>query len=234
MPFIKINDKKIFFCHIPKCGGTSIYTMLKSKGYTLSFVNGNWKSTSNQWSKTSPQHIIVNDLEVLNIDNLIDISFALVRNPIERFVSAFTHNKIGGTIPFYKSMYSFLRDLQDADDQFHYKFDNHFRSSTDFIFDDTFVFKLENKFEGLDLFFQKLSESNRENFNLPHSNKRSFSIKGNAQKVCNKTGKPLWYESFKMYLKTYRIKKHNEITDLERKMIVDIYFKDFNKFNYEF
>lgn len=233
MPFLNINDKTVFFCHIPKSGGTSIYRMLESKGYNFSFVNGDWFSSKNKWSKTSPQHIITKDLEILNINNLIDVSFSLIRNPIQRFASAFTHNKLGGSIPFYKSMYSFLKELQNADDEFHYKYDNHFRPSTDFIFDKTHIFKLENNFEGLDLFLEQISGLNRKNYKMPHANKRSFSIKDNALKVCDKTGKPLWFEYFKMYLKSYQIKKHYEITNLEKKLIKDIYFKDFDKFQYK-
>ena len=71
------NEHKTVFIHNPKCAGSSVKTALKSnKG---SWIHGDWHYTLKQLKDKSPS---ISDY----------YKFSIVRNPYDRFVSAFTYN----------------------------------------------------------------------------------------------------------------------------------------------
>ena len=133
MPLIRTENKLILYCHIPKCGGTTVTSYFKDVGLPVGFVSTSFKGQKVKWSKTSPQHIEMQAVKSLNLEPLIDLSFTLVRHPTSRFVSAFHYNKKNGKIPFWMTLNMFLTRLECSDDEWHYQLDNHFRPMSHFV-----------------------------------------------------------------------------------------------------
>lgn len=101
-----------------------------------------------RWSKSSPQHIPVADLEQLIPLEFFAISFAVVRHPVDRMVSLFRYQRdivrrIGQEVTFSR----WLERLPDRLEEKPYYLDNHPRPMSDFVPEGARVFHLE---EGLD------------------------------------------------------------------------------------
>jgi hypothetical protein len=152
MPIFKINGKIIYFCHIPKSGGTSVWNAFNEAGHKVNFFDGSfWHEKEGRWHNSSPQHISRRDLEVLFSEDFFDHSFAIVRNPIDRFLSAFNHNRnrIGRSVgidSFIKMME--LRNKEKSD-FFGKVFDNHFVPSCHLVLEKTQIFYLEDGMENI-------------------------------------------------------------------------------------
>jgi hypothetical protein len=95
MPIVRFKNKIVYFSHIPKCGGTSVENFLKIiTGTNLAFLNRNFYMDKNrQWSVASPQHIPGKDVSKLFPITFFDEFFAVTRNPLNRFYSAFIFQK---------------------------------------------------------------------------------------------------------------------------------------------
>jgi len=146
MPIFRLDNKNIHFAHVPKCGGTSVETALSDAGIKLSLMDGLfWNFSNERWYKSSPQHMVAADFTTLFTQDFIDFSFTVVRDPVERFLSAFNFNRrrIGHTI----SIDRFLGKLERRNDFFSYQLDNHFVPAARFAPEEAEVFYLEN---GLD------------------------------------------------------------------------------------
>ena len=92
MPIIKAHNNFIYFSHIPKCAGTSIEKyLIDLPKCDLLFVDKNFTSKSplKKWASSSPQHLPGNLIKILFGENFFDEYFAVLRDPIERFKSAF-------------------------------------------------------------------------------------------------------------------------------------------------
>lgn len=219
MPIIKTDKKLILYCHIPKCGGTTVTNYLRSTGYPIGFVNTTFKREKIKWSKTSPQHIDIKSLETLNIINLVDESFAVVRHPIERFVSAFRYNKKNGQIPFWMTMNQFLKRLANANDKWHFKLDNHFRPMNQFVNKQTRFVKLESGHHAIVSFLNKITETETELELLGHANPRQEIF---ANRVFSRS-----------YIKKITtIHSSSTLTNKQKKLICEIYKNDFERFEY--
>ena len=95
MPIVKIGSKIVNFIHIPKCGGTSIEDYLtKIDGSVIAFIDRDFASSEQSWSNSSPQHIDGLSSGKLFPNDFFDTTFVVVRNPLERFWSAFNHNRL--------------------------------------------------------------------------------------------------------------------------------------------
>ncbi len=82
------NKRKAFFLfiHVPKTGGTSIVEFLRHLKFSEYF---GYDSNFRKQFKEPPQHFTYNLLnEMINIE-LLDFSFAIVRNPINRIISSY-------------------------------------------------------------------------------------------------------------------------------------------------
>ena len=158
MPIFRIDNRIVLFAHVPKSGGTTVNHRLREANHALAFFDGTfWTSGKQRWFRSSPQHITNADRDLLFTADFYDYSFAVVRDPIQRFLSAFNHNR--GRIGYWVSLPRFLsrmeRRVAARDDYFGYQFDNHFVPAARIVPPDARVFRLE---DGLDAVFAALEQ----------------------------------------------------------------------------
>ena len=95
MPIVRLGSKIAHYIHIPKCGGSSIEEYLsKIDGSKIAFLDKGFASVERPWSNSSPQHIDGSSCERLFPVDFFDSTFAVVRNPLDRFWSAFNHKRL--------------------------------------------------------------------------------------------------------------------------------------------
>lgn len=136
MPFFKIKDKIVLFIHIPKAAGSSVEKILKFNEIEQSFLI----QKKNPISSVSPQHFTHDDYKLFFSKNFFDYSFTVIRDPIERFRSAFIFNS--HKIPPILTVNNFL-DLLKKNNFFYKRFDNHFVPSSRFINSETKLFLMD-------------------------------------------------------------------------------------------
>lgn len=86
MPMLFLNGKTIFFAHIPKTGGSSIEAYLRSKG-PLSFYSDRTISGL----MVRPQHFHADIYTSLLSNDLLQHSFAVIRDPLARLKSEYRY-----------------------------------------------------------------------------------------------------------------------------------------------
>ena len=150
MPFVRAQPGLIYFAHVPKCGGTSVEHYLRGRFGKLALHDGRFlmRPPAQRWSKSSPQHIPVADLEQLIPVELFALSFAVVRHPVERMVSLFRYQRdIARRIGPEAAFSRWLELLPGRLEERPYYLDNHPRPMSDFVPEGAQVFHLE---DGLD------------------------------------------------------------------------------------
>ena len=74
MPIARVNNKTIYFSHIPKCGGSSIEDFLRIIAKSdLCFLDRSYDNGTHQWSISSPQHITGKEISKLFPINFFDL-----------------------------------------------------------------------------------------------------------------------------------------------------------------
>ena len=137
MPIFKTSSGYIYFSHIPKCAGTSIENYINGiNNNSIFFLDRTFNSTSplKEWSSSSPQHILGDAIPMLFGKKFFSEYFAVLRDPLERFKSAFFFQ-------FYKQ-----KTLRESKDINHFIIDhltknylkqgwcdNHFQPQTKFL-----------------------------------------------------------------------------------------------------
>lgn len=147
MPILRVKHKNIYFAHVPKCGGSTVEHNLIRLGYSVSFLNVDYYNPGEaNWSVTSPQHISLQNLEKYFKKNFFDYSFAVVRDPVDRFISAYNFKR--GTIGWFVSFERFLTMLEshvERTGSFSInKYDNHFTPASQLVPEASEIFYLEN------------------------------------------------------------------------------------------
>lgn len=177
MPFFRHASRNIYFVHVPKCGGTSVEHALMASGIKLSFLDERFGLHDYvPWNRSSPQHLIHLDRTRLFDDGFFDFEFALIRDPVHRFLSAFNHHRrsIGVFVTLSQFVDRIERRNRKFDDYFGYRHDNHFVPAARFCTPQTKVFRLE---DGMARFFEAISAeigvSLRE---VPRENVRDYSF----------------------------------------------------------
>ena len=139
------KNKNILFLHIPKCGGSSVEDFFKLNGFTIDFFSPNTKSYIKHF-KCTPQHMHSSMLEEIFKLKSFDYIFAIVRNPIKRIISEYLWQV---SLPIAQNgiddWYKKVRKLYKINN---FYADNHLRPASEFIIQNTNIFKLE---KGLDL-----------------------------------------------------------------------------------
>lgn len=179
MPIVKFRDKLIYFSHIPKCGGASVESYLAkiSKG-NIGFVDNGYHSLQKgiKWNNSSPQHIDGQSLERLFPVTFFDAFFAIVREPIERFESAFNFQKnIEKTIDPDTKINDFISSLDPKSISRFGQFDGHFMPQFMFLHPRASytLFKLEDGMERVKEYLDKLLFENKLTLKIPHLNAKA-------------------------------------------------------------
>ena len=110
-----MNKKPLLFIHIPKTGGTYVENLLKESGYHIG-INDKFLESYNKCKLPKVKgkkkskceckfwHIPPKYNSKINFNNFI--TFTIVRNPIDRFVSEFNYNKYGDLERYSKKLNS--------------------------------------------------------------------------------------------------------------------------------
>ena len=88
MPIARVNDKILFFVHIPKTGGTSVEEYLQRIGHIC--LAG--KNTQH-YSKATPKHMERQTFEQFVPAEFYDHGFTIIRDPLQRMKSEFGHQR---------------------------------------------------------------------------------------------------------------------------------------------
>jgi hypothetical protein len=143
LPIFTTDGKSICFIHIPKCGGTSINARFHQMGWRLDYYDGNQKTQISKIRRNSPQHSRIAQLDQLIDLDMVDFTFALVRDPFARIVSEYKfQRKLGWTtLGFQAWVGSALARAADTPAVF----DSHLRPASDFIDPRVATFRLEDQ-----------------------------------------------------------------------------------------
>ena len=147
MPIIRTPQALALFVHIPKCGGSSVELALQQAGVPLAFLDQRFGlHATDPWYRSSPQHISRADRDTLFPGGFFDAEFAIVRDPVARFLSAFNHHRraIGPLTPFSRFLSRMERRVRQNGDHFGYRYDNHFLPAHRFIGERTQLLRLED------------------------------------------------------------------------------------------
>jgi hypothetical protein len=158
MPIFRINNDLHYFAHVPKCGGSSVDTYLMERfgPIALHDLHRFTLPPQTRWSRTSPQHIPAAILKLIVPPDWLRSSFAVVRHPVRRVISAFCYARdMHGHLPLATEFNSWFREaatwmLTDS-----FRIDGHFAPISSFVPEGSRIFRLE---DGLDQIIPYLDE----------------------------------------------------------------------------
>lgn len=209
MPFFKIDNRLVYYAHVPKCGGSSIANYIHERFGALAFHDNNYmkQSATHRWTKSSPQHVDAVTLERLIPLSFFDAVFAIVRHPVKRAISTYHFQlEVERSLPKSIGFTSWLRDLQSKNIENAFAFDNHTRPMSDIVPEGTTVFHMEHGLDSLVAWFDVLTGNEKGPRAILPENTRGQHVK----------------------IKTERVTPSR--TDLN--LIAEIYATDFKRFGY--
>ncbi len=151
MPIFRANGELHIFLHVPKCAGTTIEAHLSARFGQLGLIG------MGPGRDVSLQHLTWDEIVSIFPQAWITESFAVVRHPVSRFVSAYNMRITQGKPPFPReiSITDFLDWTECRLPKVPSLLDNHLRPQVDFVGPDTKIFRLE---DGLDAVLAYLDE----------------------------------------------------------------------------
>ena len=173
MPILRIEEKLVYFAHVPKCAGTSVEEYAIKRFGPIALQDRRFFDLSpvTRWSRTSPQHIDAASLERLFPREFFVDGFTIVRHPVHRLISAFRHAQRHRGLTWV-GFPKFMERLERDRDQDPFGFDNHFRPMSDLVPDwTTTVLKLEDGEAPIIAYFDRLAGNQDGPRALPHAQK---------------------------------------------------------------
>jgi hypothetical protein len=148
MPLLYTREKKIFFAHVPKTGGTSVQDYLLRRFGSLALL-GRHRQVGTRGTSLiiSATHVSALDLEELLPPDL-DWSFAVVRDPVRRLQSEYRF-QLGASRASRLGFSSWLRTMIAAAQRDPRVYGNHIRPQVDLLPEETEVFRLEDGLEAI-------------------------------------------------------------------------------------
>lgn len=141
-----------YFAHVPKCGGSSVEDYIAKRGVSIGLIDRKHHERPVHWSASSPQHMSADVVKHFFSKNFFTHKFAIVRDPIARFISAFEWQKAEGSIDEGVEILHFVHNFAWSDAEAHNRYDEHFRPQTYFIPPKTTLFRLEDGLEAVTRF----------------------------------------------------------------------------------
>ena len=143
MPVFRANGELHVFVHVPKCAGTTIEEHLVTRFGALGFIG------ASRAHSVSMQHLTWKQIIEILPTSWIAGSFAVVRHPLQRLVSAYNMRITQAKPPFPRetTITDFLDWVERRLPSVPSLLDNHLRPQVDFVGPDTKIFRFE---EGLD------------------------------------------------------------------------------------
>lgn len=149
MPIFKADGRLVYYAHVPRCAGGALGRYVRARFGPVAFEDRTHarQPAAARWSRTSPQHVSRDSLARLFPRGFFDASFAVVRHPTDRLVSAYRfHREVEGTIPEKTDFSEWLDDVADLIEETPFAFDNHIRPMDDIVPSEAQVFHLEDGF----------------------------------------------------------------------------------------
>lgn len=160
MPVFLDEDKKVLFVHVPKTGGTSVERLFANSGFRTAYRDGKVGKDSVNWvRRCSPQHLHAEMLDQLLQLSRFDLIFMLVREPIARFRSEYTHRNRNDLHTDAASVEAWTERVLTRYGTNPYLFDNHVRPQSEFALPGCEVYRLEDGLE-------RMAEDLRSRFGL--------------------------------------------------------------------
>lgn len=203
---------KCIFVHIPKCGGTSIESILwpdKDDRTTSNLWMGFISKYNNKYQTGGLQHLLASQIQQEIGSNFFEeyFKFSIVRNPWDKAVSQFKYMKKRGDLREYIGMSegdSFKKYLSLIQRRKHVQWESQYKFLTDE--SEKYIVDYIGRFESFNEHVIKILNQLCVNYSasIPHLNKSDLS--------------------------DYRGFYNAEL----KKLVGDIYQKDIEKFEYEF
>ena len=150
MPIFRINDKLHYFAHVPKCGGTSVEAYLSDRFGRLGFhePGRHLIAVDQRWGKGSAEHIPVACLDRIIPSDWLATSFAVVRHPVRRLISAFCFARdVRQRFPLSTDINTWFQEASSWIGKDPFQHSAHFAPQSILVPNGTRIFRLE---DGLD------------------------------------------------------------------------------------
>lgn len=160
MPIVRAGPLLVYFAHVPKCGGSAIEAYLGARFGALAMLDSrhHYTESERRWSRTSPQHISLAVRDKMFPAGFFDHSFAVVRHPVDRLVSAYHFQLEIEQLPSARMGFSlWLEQLPEMMEENPFIFDNHTRPMVELVPEDAQVFHLEHGLDALVPWFDTLT-----------------------------------------------------------------------------
>lgn len=186
MPIARINGKILHFVHIPKTGGSTITSYLRSIGQVALYSRERIDCL-----RSTPQHMDIRTSKTLLPQGFVDARFAILRNPVARMHSEFRYRYTrlarngegacrkdpNGAVQveldwgesFFGTFDEWVGLVIDKYNQEACACDNHIRPQSDFIDEDVRVFLFEDGLESVIDWINKFTETSTSPF-IPDTN----------------------------------------------------------------
>lgn len=186
MPVFRVGDRLHYYAHVPKCGGSSVEAYLKARFGPLAFLDSRFLSIApvERWTKSSPQHLPWTAFTRLVPADWIASSFAVVRHPVKRLVSAFQFQvEVEGTVAPLWSIDEWFDDWlkRAADEPFLY--DNHLCPQSAIVPPDATVFRLEDGLDAIVPHLDRLAGNGDGPRSVPAENVRRKGMGPDAERL---------------------------------------------------
>ncbi|MBF9032144.1 sulfotransferase family 2 domain-containing protein [Rhodobacterales bacterium HKCCE3408] len=160
MPIIRAGAQLIYYAHVPKCGGSSVERYLTDRFGPIAFVDTRHHSLrpERRWSRSSPQHIDLVSFERLFPRGFFDASFAIVRHPVARLVSAYHFQlEVERSTPAAFSFSDWLDMIPETLAEIPFAYDNHILPMTQIVPEGARVFHIEHGVDAIIPWFDELT-----------------------------------------------------------------------------
>ncbi len=160
MPFFKIDERLVYYAHVPKCGGSSIAHYIRDRFGPLAFHDNAYmhQEAAQRWTASSPQHVDAATLDRLIPLSFFDAAFAIVRHPVGRAVSTYHFQlEVEQSIQPTTSFSDWLQALSEPHDTAPFRYDNHTRPMSEIVPDGATVFHMEHGLDALVPWFDGLA-----------------------------------------------------------------------------